>query len=145
MKTLRKNLKKIGHKHIQVFNTRTKIRQEIILFVPCTKRQICGLKNVPFNTTFCQRFCLFCTGHKMYSFLSKFYMSVKYLYMFVPNFFQIFSKRFHIFQISKTKPGAHAPGHQNAVLLSTCLYFIYLFCLTPLYAAYIVRAVYMLS
>ena len=29
MKTLRKNLKKIGHKHIQVLNTRVKFQQKI--------------------------------------------------------------------------------------------------------------------
>ena len=46
---------------------------------------------------------------------------VRYLRMFVSNFFQNFLKHFHIFQILKIKPDAGAPGHQNAILDKHCL------------------------
>ena len=44
----------------------------------------------------------------------KFYTNVEDWYMFVPNFFQIFSKCYHNFLILKNIPGAYAPGSQNA-------------------------------
>ena len=63
------------------------------------------------NTFFLTRICLFCTGHKNCYFLSKFFTSVHYLYMFVSNCFQIFSKYFHIFLILKNIPGEPKRNH----------------------------------
>ena len=56
------------------------------------------------------RFCHFCTDHKKCYFLRNFCMNVENLYIFVPNYFQTFSKCFHIFNFAKT--GAYAPGSQ---------------------------------
>ena len=117
IKALRKNLKKIGHKHTQVSTTREKFRQKITIFLLCAKKTNFWQKTYFFRSQLLSEICLIFTEQKNWYFLSKFYTSVRNLYMFLPIFFQICLIRFHIFQISKTKPGAGAPGHQNVILL----------------------------
>ena len=46
---------------------------------------------------FLSEICLFFIEQKNCYFLSNFFTSVRYLRMFVSNFFQNFSKHFHIF------------------------------------------------
>ena len=96
LKMLRKNLKKIGHKHTQVSNTRENFRQKITIFLLCAKKTNFRQKLRSKKICFLSEICLFYTKQKNWYFLSKFFTSVRHLRMFVSNFFQIFPKHFQI-------------------------------------------------
>lgn len=97
LKTLRKNLKFFGHKHMQVFNNLAKFRKEITLYL-VREKMTKSVAEIRFkNTFFKARILSFLHRPRKMLFPAKFCTNVEHLYIFVPNCFQIFLRCFHIF------------------------------------------------
>ena len=114
MKILQKFLKKIGHKHMQVPNTRKKIRQKITIFLLCAKKKNFWPKNILFRSHFCLKFVFFAQSRKIVIFCQKnsrvFVTSV----CLCPNFFKFFRTIFIFFKFRKAyrvhmHPGGKTP------------------------------------
>ena len=87
MKTLRKNLKQFGQKHMHVFNIRTKFQKQMTLCVVYTKKTKSVAEMRFENTFFKPQILSFLHRPQNLLFPSKIFTSVEYLYMFVPNLF----------------------------------------------------------
>ena len=91
-------------------------------FCSVQKGQISDKKHTFLDLSFCQKFVFFTQSKKIGILCRNFTRVFDTCICFYPIFFQIFLKRFHIFQISKTKPSAGAPRHQNAILIKWRLF-----------------------
>ena len=143
-------MENFGHKHTQVTNIREFFRQKRTLFVPCAKKTNFCSENILFGSQFLSEICHFCTEQKICYFLSNFFTSVRYLRMFVSNFFRFFQSIFIFFKFRKQNrvhvhPGIkvdfrnmrnflHMWKYISETLIFSCLCCVFVFSLTPVHA-----------